>query len=50
MCNGSTLCWAGLVGANAITIGPNGTAVIYMAAYGSSTGDFRLSARIESLN
>ena len=51
MCNGSSLCWAGLVGSKAITIAPNGTAIIYMAAYnGTSAGDFMLSARIDSLN
>lgn len=51
MCNGGSLCWAGLVGSKAVTIAPNGTAIIYMAAYnGTSAGDFMLSARIESLN
>jgi hypothetical protein len=50
MCVGSLFCWAGLVGSDRITIAPNGTAVIYMAAYGSGTGDFMVSARVDALN
>jgi hypothetical protein len=42
--------WGGLVGANAVTIGPNAKVLVYVAAWGASDkGDYQLIARTESV-
>ncbi len=41
---------AGLVAANAVTIGPNGKAVVYVAAFSSTaSGDYKLNTRVITL-